>query len=401
MGASAGTGPGEPGECLGERQRLARPRSTVRAPRTASSAVPSTHATSARPLDDAVHVSTSWRTASSTASSSRRSTGRARPCDLASNDDRGRRGRVRRHRRRCTWRAGTPAPTARADRAGRTRSAGRRRRTARWARRAGRARERRRRPRESAAAVGRSSAHVWCWAITSVSGPIVNSPASVGDHRRRPLRRGDEGEAVLGERGGRPQLPAGGHGGAAPVADRPQAVPVACRGAVVDEPHEGVEIGALDQGVEGFVVAFTRAARGSRGCAARRGTSPSRRAAAPGRRSPRSRRRSSSPASSADASTAPLHGPAQLRRQRFAGELPDHGAQLVVGGEAQPVVDRPHVVAAVAAVDLQQAVPALAVGVVGDGVEHGDRPQLIVEVGALGVQREVVLAEVGVDEPLQ
>jgi hypothetical protein len=44
---------------------------------------------------------------------------------------------------------------------------------------------------------------------------------------------------------------------------------------------------------------------------------------------------------------------------------------------------------------------ALAVGVVGDGVEHGDCPQLVVEVGTFGEQREVVLGEVGVDEPLQ
>ena len=47
-----------------------------------------------------------------------------------------------------------------------------------------------------------------------------------------------------------------------------------------------------------------------------------------------------------------------------------------------------------------QAVAALAVGVVGDDVEHGHAPQL--RVGRLVVEQgEVVLLEVGVDEPLQ
>ena len=45
--------------------------------------------------------------------------------------------------------------------------------------------------------------------------------------------------------------------------------------------------------------------------------------------------------------------------------------------------------------------PALAVGVVGDDVEHGDVAQLGVQLGSLLGDREVVLAVVGVDEPLQ
>ena len=49
----------------------------------------------------------------------------------------------------------------------------------------------------------------------------------VGDHRRRPLRWGDEGKAVLGQCRRWPQLPPGGHGGAAPVTSDAQAAPVA------------------------------------------------------------------------------------------------------------------------------------------------------------------------------
>ena len=93
--------------------------------------------------------------------------------------------------------------------------------------------------------------------MTSVSGPIVNSPASVEIIGAAHVRRGDEGEPILGERGGRPQLPAGGHRGAAPVTDQPQATPVSCRGAVVDEAYQAVEIGALDQGIEDFVAVHT------------------------------------------------------------------------------------------------------------------------------------------------
>ncbi len=77
------------------------------------------------------------------------------------------------------------------------------------------------------------------------------------------------------------------------------------------------------------------------------------------------------------------------------GEVPDHGTQLEVGGEAQPVVDRPDVVA------VEQAVPALAVGVVDQQVEHRDGAQLLVEVGVVLEHREVVLLVVGVDEPLE
>ena len=57
----------------------------------------------------------------------------------------------------------------------------------------------------------------------------------------------------------------------------------------------------------------------------------------------------------------------------LAGELPDDGAQLGLAVEAQPVVDGPDGV-----VLTEDAVTALAVGVVGDDVEGADGPQALV-----------------------
>ena len=78
----------------------------------------------------------------------------------------------------------------------------------------------------SAAAAGRSSAHEWCWAITSVSGPIVNRPASsaiIGAaHSGGATRARRYSASVAAGHSCRP----GGHGGAAPVAGQPQAGPV-------------------------------------------------------------------------------------------------------------------------------------------------------------------------------
>src|SRR5689334_6860118 len=54
----------------------------------------------------------------------------------------------------------------------------------------------------------------------------------------------------------------------------------------------------------------------------------------------------------------------QALRDGVASELPDHRAQLVVGGEAQTVVDGVH-----APVQTEEAVTALAVGVVDQDVE--------------------------------
>ena len=63
----------------------------------------------------------------------------------------------------------------------------------------------------------------------------------------------------------------------------------------------------------------------------------------------------------------PLDVAAEVRGQRLAREVPDHGPELVVDVEGQAVVDDPDVV-----VRVEQAVPGLAVGVVGDHVEEGD-----------------------------
>src|SRR2546428_704393 len=73
----------------------------------------------------------------------------------------------------------------------------------------------------------------------------------------------------------------------------------------------------------------------------------------------------------------------------------DHRAQLGLDVEAEPVVDGPD-----AAVGSEQAVAALAVGVVGDQIERADPGELITVRGLLA-EREVVLGEVRVHELLQ
>ena len=56
----------------------------------------------------------------------------------------------------------------------------------------------------------------------------------------------------------------------------------------------------------------------------------------------------------------------------FAGEVPDDGAELELGVEAEAVVDGPDV-----AVGVDEAVPALAVGAVGEQVEDAEPLQLV------------------------
>ena len=194
---------------------------------------------------------------------------------------------------------------------------------------------------------------------------------------------------------------AGADGVAGLVAQPAQPRPVARRAAVVDEAHQPVEVGAVDQPVEHVVAprshaAITPAATGSRPPLSSPGSDA---VLGEPRRPPLHRLDLVGASSSAMSAGTPRHtscdGVELRRRQRLAGELPDHRAQLEVGREAQPVVDRPHPVAG------EQAVAALAVGVVGDDVEHGDVAQLVVQVRALLGDREVVLAVVGVDEPLQ
>ena len=70
--------------------------------------------------------------------------------------------------------------------------------------------------------------------------------------------RREECQPVLGERRRRPQLTAGPDGVAGTVAEAPQAGPIAPGTAVVDEAHEPVEVGAVDQPVEGVVVVRIR-----------------------------------------------------------------------------------------------------------------------------------------------
>ncbi len=75
----------------------------------------------------------------------------------------------------------------------------------------------------------------------------------------------------------------------------------------------------------------------------------------------------------------------------FAGEFPDHGANLGARVEAQAVVDGVD-----ALITAEQAVSGLAIGVVDDEVERTHRSQRLV-VAHLLVESEVMLLEVGVD----
>src|SRR2546425_8101113 len=81
--------------------------------------------------------------------------------------------------------------------------------------------------------------------------------------------------------------------------------------------------------------------------------------------------------------------------QRLAREIPDHRAQLGLDVETETVVDGPD-----AAVGSEQAVAALAVGVVGDQVEDADAREPVAVRGLLA-EREVVLLEVRLHELLQ
>ena len=237
---------------------------------------------------------------------------------------------------------------------------------------------------------GASSAHVWSTATTSDSGPIVNRPASpsstVAAHSGGASSASRYSASVAAGHSWRPVSRVA-------AAQRSRSLqqpgPVVARAAGVDEPHETVEVDGVDQGVEWLVVthAFRRAARGSGGPSGRTGTHPT----PPSAVARYWRALISSSSSRAATSTGTRSAMRATRSSsalvdRFAGELPDHGAQLERGAEAQAVVDRPHPVVG------QQAVPRLAVGVVGEHVEHGDLAQLGVVMLVLLVDREVVLA---------
>ncbi len=103
---------------------------------------------------------------------------------------------------------------------------------------------------------------MWSWAATSVSGPMVNRPDSPSDSSSTAATNcgwGEQGEAVLGERRGRPELAPGLDGVAGAIAQPQQPGPVARRAPVVDHPHQAVEVGAVDQLVERVVCAHPRA----------------------------------------------------------------------------------------------------------------------------------------------
>ncbi len=84
----------------------------------------------------------------------------------------------------------------------------------------------------------------------------------------------------------------------------------------------------------------------------------------------------------------------QLWRDRLAGPVPDDAAQLLLLVEAEAVVDAPDVPGGV-----EQAVAALAVGVVGDGIEQAEPLELRPEGRVFALDEEVALRVV-LDEEL-
>ena len=70
---------------------------------------------------------------------------------------------------------------------------------------------------------------------------------SLVEHPRRPLRRCEQRQPVLGECRSRPQLAPGLDGVAGPVAKPQQTLPVAARGTGVDQPHQFVEVGPVER----------------------------------------------------------------------------------------------------------------------------------------------------------
>ena len=82
-----------------------------------------------------------------------------------------------------------------------------------------------------------------------------------------------------------------------------------------------------------------------------------------------------------------------MRSRPLAGELPDHGPELLVGMEGQAVVNHPEPAGLV-----QQVVAGLPVRVVGEDVEERDRQQLR---RPLFADPEVGPARLGLDEELQ
>jgi hypothetical protein len=83
------------------------------------------------------------------------------------------------------------------------------------------------------------------------------APRFAVQHGGGPFGRGEQRQAVLGERGRRPQLATGlASRRRAAVTQPQQARPIASRAAGVDEPHQSVEVDRLDQPIEGVVITF-------------------------------------------------------------------------------------------------------------------------------------------------
>ena len=392
VGAAAGAGPGQPRQRLGRRQRRPAGAGHARAP-----ARPRPRRPRRRPRRRArsTSPSTARRAGARRARRRRRRAAAAASAGSATSaSGPGRRVPGTRRRRRCSRPAGTSAPRRRS----RTGARGRRGapavvvgsirspRSARsWATTAARG------PGSSS---GASSAHVWCWATTSVSGPIVNRPRSLVEHAGRPLGRGQQRQPVLGQRRRRPQLAAGpdgvpgvgrAAGAAGPVARRGSSrrpgAP-ARRGRRGGSARRATSSGSRSRRVRpaatgsGAPLLVDREAR-------RCSTSRAARAAAAPR--PR-RRRAARRCRRARASTMRAHASSSCVGDRLAAELPDHGAQLELGGEAQPVVDGPDAVAA-----SSRQWPLLRSVLLATRSNTAIVAQLVVQVGSLLVDREVVL----------
>ncbi len=81
----------------------------------------------------------------------------------------------------------------------------------------------------------------------------TGQPVGLVEHRSDVLGRRQQRKAVFGERCGGPQLTAGRDGVARTVTHAQQTRPVAGAATVVDHAHQPVEVGAVDQFVEGIV----------------------------------------------------------------------------------------------------------------------------------------------------
>ena len=200
------------------------------------------------------------------------------------------------------------------------------------------------------------------------------APGALVEHAGRPRRRGQQRQPVLGERRRRPQLAAGADGVAGRVAEPAQPVPVAGRRSSrrrAARARRGRRGGSARRAASSAVAhpAVTRAARGSGRRSRRRAARRARPATPPAAAARRPR-----PARSARRRRAARHAARASTAATWAGvSASPANSQITVrslksGAKHSPLSMRPHAVAG------EQAVAALAIGVVGDDVEQGDRP---------------------------